>query len=109
MTKSEYLELHRGMCEKMMEITRKKNHDYAGGDSTVDPFQNFRAVERLGICTVEQGFMTRMSDKMARIATLSIHTEGKNLVEDEKVEDTLLDLANYSILMLGYLKSKESK
>jgi hypothetical protein len=86
----------------MVSITRSKNHDY-GGDS--DPFSNFTCVERLGICSTEQGFLTRMMDKMARITTFT--RQGKLLVKDESVEDTLLDLANYCILMAGYLKSRK--
>jgi hypothetical protein len=49
------------------------------------------------------GFLTRMSDKMARIN--SFRENGKLLVANESVEDTLTDLANYSCLLAGYLKS----
>lgn len=107
MTKSEYIQLHKECCDKMVEITKRKNHDYSGGDSTTDPFLNFKSVEKLNICSVEQGFLTRMCDKLSRITTLTINTGGNNQVKDESVEDTLLDLANYSILLLGYLKSKK--
>lgn len=84
----------------MTEITAKKNHDYS---SAADPFANFKTIESYGIGT-EIGFITRMSDKLSRIANFA--RQGELKVKDESVEDTLLDLANYCLLMAGYLKSK---
>lgn len=60
-------------------------------------------MESLGIQT-EIGFLTRMMDKMKRISSF-VHN-GKLQVKDESVTDTLQDLANYSALMAGYIKSK---
>ena len=103
MTKEEYFEFHKQACEKMHDITLRKNADYTGG--TEDPFSNFSRVENFGITDTEIGFMVRMSDKLARIN--SFVKKGELLVKDESVEDTLLDLANYCILMSGYIKSKK--
>ena len=103
MNKQEYLAFHKVCQEKMYEITRRKNEDYTGGSS--DPFYNFRKVELLGITETERGFLTRMFDKLARITTFV--NKGVLLVDDEQIEDTLLDLANYSILMAGYIRSKK--
>jgi hypothetical protein len=104
MTKSEYLEFHREMCDKMIEITKRKNADYAGSGD--DPFANFRQVGSIvqvkGV--IEIGFVTRMSDKFARIG--SFISNGELQVKDESVDDTLLDLANYCILFMGYLESE---
>lgn len=105
MNKQEYMKFHEDCCCKMIEITKKKNHDYSGAGE--DPFKNFRQVEHMGICSVEQGFLTRMSDKMARIS--SFVAQGTLLVLDESVEDTLLDLANYSILMMGFIASERDR
>ena len=91
MTKPEWLEFHEQFCKTMHEITKKKNADYTGG--SVDPFANFRRVEALGICSTEQGFLTRMTDKMSRLA--SFVKNGTLLVKDESATDTLADLANY--------------
>lgn len=102
MTKAEYMEFHRACCEKMIAVTAKKNHDYSGGDP--DPFFNFTRVEMIGIASTEQGFLTRMFDKFARITTFV--NRGVLQVSDESVEDTLIDLANYSILLAGYIKAK---
>jgi len=103
MTKKEYFTFARLFAEDMISLSEKKNNDYTGGDT--NPFANFTAVEKLGICSTEQGFLTRMTDKLKR---LSGFANGNNLrVENESVIDTLQDLANYAILMAGYLKSKE--
>ncbi len=101
--REKYMLFHKEMCEKMHQITLAKNSDYTGGTS--DPFENFTRVESLGICTTEQGFLTRMTDKLCRIA--SFVKQGTLQVKTESVEDTLLDLANYAILMAGYLKLKK--
>ena len=105
MNKTEYAEFHKSCCNKMVEIAEQKNADYTG--SSEDPFSNFTRVEALGICTTEQGFLTRMADKLGRITSFS--QKGFLLVKDESVEDTLIDLANYCILMSGYIKSKRVK
>jgi hypothetical protein len=46
-----------------------------------------------------------MVDKLARINSFS--QKGELQVKDESVEDTLLDLANYAILLAGYIRSKK--
>lgn len=103
MTKKQYFEFHQACVEKMSAITKAKNADYTGtGD---DPFANFTRVEALGVCTTEQGFLTRMVDKLARINSFA--QKGELQVKDESVEDTLLDLANYAILFAGYIRSKK--
>lgn len=102
MTKAEYFEFHEACCEKMRAITMAKNADYTG--ESVDPFANFTRSEALGITSTERGFLTRMVDKIARL--ISFADRGILQVKDESVEDTLLDLANYCILMAGYIQSK---
>lgn len=102
MTKEQYLNFHKQMTEKMIQITADKNADYTGeGDN---PFKNFTLVEDFGITSTETGFLTRMTDKMSRLA--SFNQLGTFQVKGESVEDTLLDLANYCILFAGYLRSK---
>ena len=103
MNKEEYFKFHEDCLSSMAEVTRKKNHDYTGASD--DPFANFKLVEVCGIAKTEVGFLTRMSDKMSRIN--SFVQKGTLLVEDESVNDTLLDLANYCILMAGYIKSRK--
>lgn len=105
MTKDEYMKFHQECCDKMIAITKAKNADYTGTDP--DPFSNFSRVHSLGICSIEQGFLVRMTDKLSRIS--SFVQKGVLEVKDESVEDTLLDLANYSLLMAGFIKSEREK
>lgn len=104
MTRQEFLQFHKEACEKLMKITSAKNADYTNGSVKDDAFANFKQVEALSICSVEAGFLARMTDKLSRIN--SYIKKGELKVKDEGIEDTLLDLANYSILLAGYLKSK---
>ena len=80
-----------------LEIIKAKNTDYSSND---DPFKNFRMWGEIG-------FAVRMSDKVSRIQQLI--QNGKAEVKDESLEDTLLDLSNYSHLMLAYLKEKRDE
>lgn len=91
------------VTKQMRETIVRKNHDYAGDE---DPYKNFRLAEQIGVCTLEKAILVRMCDKMSRIGQL-IDKESK--VKDEAIEDTLIDLANYSIILAGYLKNKRGK
>lgn len=103
MTKQEYFKFAEGFFGECLEISKKKNADYTGKND--NPFSNFQSVEALGIRT-EHGFLTRMMDKMKRIASFA--EKGELQVKDESVIDTLRDLANYSCLLAGYIESKKS-
>lgn len=100
MINSEYLNDFEEALNKMYEICQKKNADYA---DISDPFRNFRMVEQMWLCTVEQWLLVRMSDKMSRISNL---LEKEAQVNDESIEDTLIDLANYSIILKLYIQWK---
>jgi hypothetical protein len=49
------------------------------------------------VTSSEVGTFTRMSDKMSRLA--SFIRNGELVVKDESVQDTLIDLANYAVLL----------
>ena len=108
MTKKEYMAFHKDCCERMVSITQAKNADYSGSGD--DPFANFRHVANFvqtkELDMVAVGFLTRMSDKFSRIG--SFISNGTLQVKDESVLDTLLDLANYSVLMAGYLSERRN-
>lgn len=105
MSKEEFFKFFESTTLQMIEVSRAKNADYTGIGTS--PFANFERVEQLGICSTEQGFLTRMSDKLSRVA--SYCAKGELQVRDESVTDTLQDLANYSILMMGYLEQKRRR
>jgi hypothetical protein len=101
-TQKDYLSKFKSILDSMYDTTLKKNGDYA---DEKDAFSNFRIVEEMtaGKISTEMGIFTRMSDKFKRIASL---LGRPGLVLDEKIEDTLLDLAVYCIIMLLYLREK---
>ena len=80
------------------ELCDNKNVDY---DQVEEPFSNFDMVEALKICNTSTGILVRISDKIARIANL-LERNGKRAIQDEKVEDTMLDLINYSVILMSY-------
>lgn len=100
MNKDTFLEFFDTFANEMRTIVEAKNNDYTNNG---DMFANFKAVENLGIKT-EHRFLTRMMDKLMRITAAVSGTELQ--VEDERVRDTLMDLANYTILLAGYIHSK---
>ncbi len=103
MTKQEeYLKDFKALTDRMYAITLAKNTDYTG--DTAQPFKNFTMVETMGAATTEQGFFTRMMDKIMRFA--GFLKNGTLAVKDEAIEDTLLDLANYCLLCICYMRSK---
>lgn len=79
-----------------LEISKAKNADYAASE---DPFANFRQVENLGLCSVQQGIMVRLSDKITRICNL---LDRPAAVADEAVEDTIRDAINYLAILAAY-------
>lgn len=99
-----YLKRFKEVTEQMYKITEAKNKDYSW-EWANDAFANFRVVEEFGISTSDW-FITRMLDKMKRISNLTRQT---NYVWDEKITDTLLDLANYAILFKLYLESNDGQ
>lgn len=68
MTRDELLKIHEDLTGKARSLMRKKNADYAGNDG-LEPFANFTRVQAMGICSTEQGFLVRMTDKMSRLSS----------------------------------------
>ena len=79
------------ITREMVEMYKIKNHDY--GDSFGETFK------KLGLISA----VTRISDKVNRLVSLST----KDAKVDESLEDTLLDLASYSVMTLIELRSDE--
>ncbi len=101
MTRQEYLVQFEKLLKEELELTRAKNADYSGGAGVEDAFANFKQIGHLfggDEKMVLVGFLTRMSDKMSRIACFV--RNGSYEVKTESVEDTLKDLSVYSKLML---------
>jgi hypothetical protein len=101
MNNKEFLREFEITLNTMKRIVKAKNADYSNGDA----FKNFKMCEKLGLCSVGQGILVRLSDKLSRVANLIDGSQPAVL--DEKIEDTLLDLSNYSIILLLYLRHKD--
>jgi hypothetical protein len=98
-TKMAHLEYMKYLTDVMIQIAIQKNSDYTSGSS--DPFHNFRTCEAMGIASAKAGILIRMTDKMARLCSLV--NDHKLQVTNEKIEDTLIDLANYSLILCSYI------
>jgi len=75
--------------DEAKELFRKKNQDYG------DAFADYGTV----------GVLVRMGDKIRRYQ--SITNKGINLVEDEKLRDTLIDLHNYAAMGIMLIDEKK--
>lgn len=100
MKQKELIQFAKEKFDRCLEIMDAKNHDYSYGD---DALTNFKSVEMFGV-KVEDGFLTRLTDKFKRISNL-LRRPAKVL--DEKIEDTILDAVNYLILLLAYITDRE--
>lgn len=89
------------ILSEMGETFDRKNKDY-GQDS--DPFANVRRSEQWGI-PPWIGAMVRAGDKMTRLETFA----QKGTLANEGVEDSLLDLAVYSIIALLLFREQEAE
>lgn len=84
---------HKAICDELNKLYERKNHDY--GDSFHTTF-------------VEEGMAMsriRLGDKFSRFKTLSSGTD--QMVSDESIRDTLMDLANYAIMTILEMEMKE--
>ncbi len=106
MTRDELLKFHEQITKEARDLMSLKNRDYAGNDG-LEPFANFTRVESMGICKTEEGFLVRLTDKMSRLS--SFVRSGKMNVKDESFRDTCVDVINYMVLLVAYMKDKEEK
>lgn len=96
------------LLNQMWTIRQDKRQDYnVQAKGNFLEIENFKMAELFGV-PAWVGIMIRISDKFTRLA--SFVRKGYNAVKDETVEDTLLDMANYSLLcLIEYRKQKEKE
>ena len=75
--------------EEGLELFTRKNADYG------DAFAEYGVI----------GVLMRIEDKLRR--SVSITSSGINLVKDERIRDTLIDLHNYSAMAIMLLDEKQ--
>jgi len=81
-----------GILDNMQKVYEAKDNDYS---ATGLPMGNLRKCEDAGI-DAWRGCLVRIGDKMSRLENFL--NEKEYQVIAEKAEDTIIDLANYSIL-----------
>lgn len=89
--------MHMDICSELNKTYEQKNHDY--GDSFHDTYlEEGMAMARI-----------RLSDKLNRFKKLSrVVGDDGQLVKDESIEDTLLDLANYAIMTVMEMRIEKA-
>ena len=79
------------ILNEIRQLYNRKNADYGESfDKTLDEFGLVASA-------------TRMSDKFNRFKSL-IRCGSSARVEDEKIEDTLIDLASYAIMTIKWMR-----
>lgn len=79
------------LANQLIDTQKRKNADYGSSfDQTLDEFGLVASA-------------TRMSDKFNRFKSL-MRCGSTARVEDEKIEDTLMDLAAYALMTVEWIK-----
>ena len=86
--KMDRLGIYEYILNHLEETYEAKNNDY--GNSIADTYDEFGCVS----------FLVRITDKYNRLMTLCNPNAPEQKVKDEKIDDTILDLANYCLLWL---------
>jgi hypothetical protein len=97
----ELLSLADGTFKTCLTILSQKNKDYSKGE---DALRNFKMVEVFNLTDSPTGICVRLCDKFSRIANL---LKSGPAVKDESIEDTILDVINYAILLKACLQENK--
>lgn len=92
--KMDRLDIYQYILNNLEETYKNKNNDY--GNSVADTYKKFG----------DLSFLVRITDKYNRLLTLC-NPNNEQKVKDEKIDDTILDLANYCLLWLVEREYKE--
>lgn len=100
MTQQEQEKHFEVITAQMKKILLKKGNDYAN----IDRLSNFKLAG--GICGLkaEQNCLSLIATKVTRLGVLLNSDKAPN---NESIQDSVLDLANYSILLSMILKDKK--
>lgn len=92
--KMDRMDIYQYILNNLEETYKNKNNDY--GNSVADTYKKFG----------DLSFLVRITDKYNRLLTLC-NPNNEQKVKDEKIDDTILDLANYCLLWLVEREYKE--
>ena len=90
------------ITEQMKSIMFAKGNDYANKDR----LSNFKLAGNISGLTPELNCLSLIATKVARLGVLLNSDKTPN---NESINDSLLDLANYTVLLTMLLKDKEGK
>lgn len=99
MKQDEYHKIRKELFSKADALTNTKSNDY----TDTDVFDNFNMCRIAGI-TRSQGIFARLTDKVSRLANFVKDKEMQ--VTSEKLDDTILDLINYSVYLYASMQEE---
>lgn len=88
------------MTEKMQEVMFSKGNDYAN----TDRLSNFKLAGQIAGLTPELNCLSLIATKVARLGVL---LNAKTSPNNESIQDSILDLANYSLLLSMILNDND--
>lgn len=83
--------------KKIKDLVIKKSKDYSNEE---DAYINFKISSQIANIRIEQTFLVFLSTKIARLKELLVNKKKPN---NESIQDTLMDIAVYSLLLAIYL------
>jgi len=102
MTKQEQEKHFKEVTEKMANIMLSKGDDYAN----TDRLSNFKLAGGVSGLNAELNCLSLIATKVARLGVLLNSNKEPN---NESVQDSVLDLANYAILLSMILKDNQKQ
>ncbi len=102
MNRAEFFKGIEDTYKECLEITKKKNQDYACEE---DQFKNFRSASLIDL-DYKKAILVRILDKLCRISNC---IDKEVVVKDEQVEDTIKDAINYLAILREAIKDDEEK
>ena len=89
------VERFKQITEEMQELCKRKNSDY--GNSVNDTYRKYGMT----------AYLVRLEDKLNRARNIVL--KGNQQVGDERVRDTLMDMANYCILAIIDMENEKTQ
>lgn len=99
---SAFIQDTQALLDRCIEMLHSKSHDYAEGG---DAFINFKTAAHIAGISPEQTLLTLLGMKLSRLTQLV--AKGKQ-AKHESVEDTMLDVINYVVLLRGMIREQEN-
>lgn len=97
MTHPELRKFAEAQFKKALDIMTRKNADYSAGDE--DALRNFKTAALVNL-DPKHILLANIVNKVSRAGNL---LSKEAAVAEEKIDDTLIDLVNYAVLLMAYL------